>query len=167
MREYGSFPLKEEQLEQLQVIGSLLGKGESMTLIENNWEVFLQSIKNYPDQMAELSANIPASVSDLVMAVLQEAYTEQANQLEHYSEKVRLFNDQKKQIREHINQYRTASNEYIESLESKLSTVEADAQLANVDMQYLIQKQQQTSRMLPQLSNTLHDTAMAVIRKIG
>jgi hypothetical protein len=42
-----------------------------------------------------------------------------------------------------------------------------DAQLANVDLQNMLQKQQQTLQMMSNISKMLHDTAMAVIRKIG
>ncbi len=42
-----------------------------------------------------------------------------------------------------------------------------DAQLANIDMQNMLQKQQQTLQMMSNISKMLHDTAMAVIRKMG
>ncbi len=42
-----------------------------------------------------------------------------------------------------------------------------DAQLANIDMQNKLQKQQQLIQMLSKVSKVLHDTAMAVVRKIG
>jgi hypothetical protein len=42
-----------------------------------------------------------------------------------------------------------------------------DAQLANVDLQNILQKQQQVLQMLSNLSKMLNDTAMAVIRKLG
>ncbi len=42
-----------------------------------------------------------------------------------------------------------------------------DAQLANMDLQNMLQKQQQTLQMMSNISKMLHDTAMAVIRKIG
>ena len=48
-----------------------------------------------------------------------------------------------------------------------LESVGDDAQLANVDLQNILQKQQQTLQMLSNISKTLHDTALAVIRKIG
>ena len=41
-----------------------------------------------------------------------------------------------------------------------------DAQLANIDMQNMLQKKQQFMQMLSQISKMLHDTAMAVIRKM-
>jgi hypothetical protein len=56
---------------------------------------------------------------------------------------------------------------YIKGLEEKLSSVGDDAQLANVDLQNVLQKQQQTIQMLSNISKMLHDTAMAIVRKIG
>ena len=49
----------------------------------------------------------------------------------------------------------------------RLNSAGDDAQLANVDMQNILQKQQQLLRMLSNISKQLHDTAMAVVRKIG
>jgi len=48
-----------------------------------------------------------------------------------------------------------------------MNSVGDDAQLANVDLQNMLQKQQQTMQMMSNISKMLHDTAMAVIRKIG
>lgn len=56
---------------------------------------------------------------------------------------------------------------YIEQLETALQTVGDDAQLANIDLQNMLQKQQQTIQMLSNISKVLHDTAMAIIRKMG
>lgn len=51
--------------------------------------------------------------------------------------------------------------------EDELSSVGDDAQLANIDLQNYLQKQQQLMQMLSSISKATHDTAMAVIRKIG
>ena len=56
---------------------------------------------------------------------------------------------------------------YIKNLEEQLNSVGDDAQLANVDLQNMLQKQQQTLQMMSNISKMLHDTAMAIIRKIG
>ena len=56
---------------------------------------------------------------------------------------------------------------YIQGMEEKLNSVGDDAQLANVDLQNMLQKQQQTLQMMSNISKMLHDTAMAIIRKIG
>lgn len=58
-------------------------------------------------------------------------------------------------------------DKYIQGLEERLNSVGDDAQLANVDLQNILQKQQQTLQMMSNISKMLHDTAMAVIRKIG
>jgi hypothetical protein len=56
---------------------------------------------------------------------------------------------------------------YIQGLEEKLNSIGDDAQLANVDLQNMLQKQQQTLQMMSNIAKMLHDTAMAIIRKIG
>ena len=55
----------------------------------------------------------------------------------------------------------------IKTWEDKLNSIGDDAQLANVDLQNMLQKQQQTLQMMSNISKALHDTAMAVIRKMG
>jgi hypothetical protein len=42
-----------------------------------------------------------------------------------------------------------------------------DAQLANVDLQNVLQKTQQNLQMVSNISKMYHDTAMAIIRKMG
>ncbi len=56
---------------------------------------------------------------------------------------------------------------YIDRWEQKLQTVGDDAQLANIDLQNMLQKQQQTLQLMSNVSKMLHETAMAIIRKIG
>ena len=52
-------------------------------------------------------------------------------------------------------------------LDEKLSSAGYDAQLANIDLQNSLQKIQQKLDSMSTESKMLHDTAMAVIRKIG
>lgn len=47
------------------------------------------------------------------------------------------------------------------------NTADESSQMANVDLQNALQKQQQTLQTMSNVSKMLHDTAMAVIRKIG
>jgi hypothetical protein len=42
-----------------------------------------------------------------------------------------------------------------------------NAAMANLDLQNALQKQQQTLQTMSNVSKIMHDTAMAVIRKIG
>jgi hypothetical protein len=65
-----------------------------------------------------------------------------------------------------INDFNVAVRNLEDSL-INVNSVEDDAQLANVDLQALLQKQQQTLQMLSNVEKELYDTAMAVIRKLG
>jgi hypothetical protein len=56
---------------------------------------------------------------------------------------------------------------YVEGLERDLSSVGDDAQIAQLDLQNMLQKQQQILQTLSNVSKVLFDTAMAIIRKIG
>ncbi len=62
---------------------------------------------------------------------------------------------------------KTELETYVQGLEEQLASVGDDAQLANVDLQNNLQKQQQTLQMMSNISKMLHDTAMAIVRKIG
>lgn len=62
---------------------------------------------------------------------------------------------------------RTEIEAEIRRFEEQLNGVGDDAQLANVDLQNVLQKQQQTLQMMSNISKMLYDTATAVIRKIG
>jgi hypothetical protein len=53
-----------------------------------------------------------------------------------------------------------------EALE-KVAELLDDAQLSNVDLQKVLQKQEQVLQMMSNVSKMLYDTAMSVIRKIG
>lgn len=55
----------------------------------------------------------------------------------------------------------------IRAWEEKLNTIGDDAQLANVDLQNILQKQQQALQMMSNISKMLNDTATSVIRKMG
>jgi hypothetical protein len=56
--------------------------------------------------------------------------------------------------------------EAIAQWEEDLNTIGDDSQLANVDLQNTLQKQQQMLQMLSNISKQLHDTAMSVIRNM-
>jgi hypothetical protein len=55
----------------------------------------------------------------------------------------------------------------IGSLKDRLNTIGDDAQLANVDLQNVLQQVQQYLQMLSNVSKSSHDNAMSIIRRIG
>ena len=52
-------------------------------------------------------------------------------------------------------------------LEEELATIGEDAQMANIDLQNTLQKQQQALQMMSNIMKSLHDTAKSTIQKIG
>jgi hypothetical protein len=65
-----------------------------------------------------------------------------------------------------VNSFTLLDNE-IARWEEQLNGVGDDAQLANVDLQNVLQKQQQILQMMSNISKLIHDTSMAVIQKMG
>ena len=55
----------------------------------------------------------------------------------------------------------------LKSLEKKLIKVRDGNQLANIGLESMLQSQQRLIQTMSNVSKTLHDTAMAVIRKLG
>lgn len=62
---------------------------------------------------------------------------------------------------------RNVINGYIDKLEKQLKSIGDDAQLADIDLQNKLQKQQQIIQMLSNVSKMLSDSALSYIRKIG
>jgi len=56
---------------------------------------------------------------------------------------------------------------HIRDIEEQLSRSGTEAQLANLELQNMLQKQQQLIQTISNVSKQLHDTAMAVVRKMG
>ncbi len=57
--------------------------------------------------------------------------------------------------------------DYLKYLEEQMNSVGDDAQLANIDLQNCLQKQQQTLQMMSNISKVLHDVTMAIIRNMN
>lgn len=117
----------------------------------------------------EHGKNLPMDISSLVQHVLRDTYTDNVQDLRGFAEKVKHFNDQKEQVRNYMKAARTANvdEDLILRLEGQLNQAGEDAQLANVDMQNYLQKQQQALQMMANMAKSMNDTAMSVIRKIS
>jgi hypothetical protein len=133
---------------------------------------------------AHLSQGLsPVNVEALVQWVLRASYLETQEDLRDFAEKVKYFNAVKKHVREE--KLRALVYKFSKDLESLCATGEMDlqmivdrsdalvdevledAQLADVDLQTVLQKQQQILHMMSNISKMLHDTAASIIRKIG
>jgi hypothetical protein len=112
----------------------------------------------------------PKDINGLVQWVLRESYLSTTEDLRFYAEKVKSFNEAKKQVRDELHHARKALGELdarVKGLEDKLNAIGDDAQLANVDLQNTLHKQQQTLQMMSDVSKQVHDAATGVIRRIG
>ena len=149
--------LDEAQLKQLKLIASMIAKGEPTKTVNTEWEGFIGST----------DALQGPDVNELVQYVLRQSYLEQIATLQQYAERVRFFDEQKKAIGDRISTARSARERHIASLEEILSTTGDDAQLANIDLQSNLQKAQELLQTSSNVSKMLHDSATAVIRKMG
>ena len=105
----------------------------------------------------------PKDINEMVQWVLRESYLSTTEDLRSHAEKVKYYNDAKQQVRDAPGEV----DSHIKNYEDKLNSVGDDAQLANVDLQNVLQKQQQTLQMMSNISKQLYDTVTSVIRKIG
>lgn len=153
------------QLQEIAQIAEMIRRGEPSSTIEQVWRTFLDKELAHPRMMDRLNA-----FSD-VWSALQEdlsvVQTQMVNELQRETNRITYHNALQKQISEEIARARRTMYEYIANLEATLNSVGDDAQLANVDLQNVLQKQQQTLQMMSNISKMLHDTAMEIIRKIG
>lgn len=165
-----SIPVPASQQSQLQQLGVMVARSVPTGLLQSRWGAFVAAGES------------PMDINSLIQQVLREAYLQTTKDLRFNADKVRFYNNMKKQIRAQIQEARaqisrsrsteglTTHVEWeakIRSLEEQLSAVGDDAQLANLDLQATLQKQQQMIQAASNVSKMLHDTAMAIIRKIG
>ena len=162
-----NFPrvLNNQQLKQVKVMARQLLTPSASSANQRQWTALIRELK------ARNHLHSSKDVHALVQWVMRQTYLENISSLKHYAAKVRAFNEQKRRLRQELTRARQQSKsqgkDYIDSLEQKLSTVGDDAQLANIDLQNSSQKTQQTLQTMSNVSKMLHDTAMAIIRKIG
>ena len=109
--------------------------------------------------------------------MLRESYHEANKTVHVHADKVRFYNDMKESLQremERIEAERSLSPEgegewdvYHEKLAEWLASIEEDAERAHVDLQNAFQKREQMLQSLSSVSTALHDTGMAILRKMG
>ncbi|MCZ7619298.1 MAG: hypothetical protein M5U32_13665 [Myxococcota bacterium] len=120
----------------------------------------------------------PIDLEALVQWVLRESYLQANADLRDYADKVKYFNEQKKHTREAITdarrfRRRLASDEEVEAVDRQLECWERlleelgeSETLAQLDLQSVLQRQQQTLQALSNIAKRLHDTAKSIIQKL-
>jgi hypothetical protein len=122
--------------------------------------VLVLPAQEHADVLRDLQTIIDAqprpgmSVAEVrLMTQMSQWAVAQRNRL-RYADQVRSFS-------------RSAAANEIARANEALRTIGDDAQLANIDLQNTLQRQQQTMQMMSNVSRMMHDTAMSVIRKMG
>ena len=118
-------------------------------------------------------------VNAMVMYALQQSVSDAQRDKKAFLDKLRRHNDMAKALGDHMKELnkkaaslppgpkRSKLEAEIKATEFKLRKAKDDAQLASVDLQNMLQKQQQTLQMLSNISKQMHETALSIIRKIG
>lgn len=170
--------------QSLSEVSSQLAKGDTAGAMATWGESLKTSLSQGPLNM---------DINALIQDVLRESYMQNTEDLKHFAEKVKHNNEQKKELRGYLQEVRASRSNVSEisgeppspslpsggsitqgqlenpmaQLGEQLQSLGDDAQLANIDLQNVLQKQQQTLQTMSNVSKLLHDTAKAVIRKMG
>jgi hypothetical protein len=214
------YPQASQEMAVLSsMVGKIVSSGAALNAVSAGGNMAGNLQANWGKFVTDVQARFGGvtDVNALVQQVLRESYLSTTEDLYFYAEKVKFFNEIKKDIRDeltaarkHMAQFAGKDDKdsitawagkgvvtdfigqplsdtgmspalyrgealdtkgkldaYIKGLEEKLSSVGDDAQLANVDLQNILQKQQQTIQLMSNISKMLHDTGMAIVRKIG
>lgn len=121
----------------------------------------------------KLASDLPG----LVVYVLREAKKQNDEDVRYQKNRIAELNRKKAVIDKQLNDLKANDrrvkrsdsklDDQIKKLEAQLQAIGDDAQLANVDLQNTLQKQQQVLQTMSNISKMLYDTAQSVIRKMG
>jgi len=153
--------LTDAQIVEANQIAQLMAREPSLAAVQTRWEALIIELKTANDQL---------DINALVQWVLHASFQQTNADLQFYAAKIRAFNEQKDTIRGTIAEmrdHREEVEEQIAAWEDELQQICDDAQLADVDLQNRLQKQQQALQMMSNIAKMLQDTAMNVIRRIG
>jgi len=168
-------PLNDKQKAELLKIVAHFKESHNFSAIEKDWKKFVKDL---------YKSKIPIDINAIIQWVFKVSYLDQQDDLRFYSQRVKHYNSIKKEIRALqesilfrikycIKSDTVKCPESIKDLaaeialwDEKMKEMGDDMQLANIDMQNLLQKQQQTVQMLSAIAKVLHDTAIGVIRKM-
>ena len=167
-------PLNDKQKLKLLEIVELLKDGQDFSAIEKDWKKFVKKIdKSY----------LLVDINQIIQQVLRASFLEGQNDLIFYAKRVNHYNSVKNDIRG-LQKKLQLRIDYCSSLEGEkcpysiedlmnelarwkeqLEEIGDDAELANIDLQNMLQKQQQTIQTVSAIAKVLYDTAIGVIRK--
>jgi hypothetical protein len=137
-----------------------IANGEDFGSYKAMWEAYITAL-------AISGGHIDVNV--LVQQVLRESYLETNKDLQFYAEKVKYFNESKKQIRDYLQQlqdHRKIIEDQSAKLELELQSLDGNTNLEQLRLQNVLEKQQKVLETSTNISKQLHDTATAVIKNL-
>ena len=164
--------LTSQNIRQLKSFAKRLAHDPKAPTLKNDWTQVVQDITKQRNSMKGFN------VLEIVMMVMRDSIVDLNKNKQYFLKKLQMYNAMGKELSQYLNDLRQKAKhlrgskkvqheQLIHRKEKELQKLGEDAQLANLDVQNALQRQQQTLQMLSNISKMLHDTAMSVIRKIG
>ena len=176
VRKDRKFPLSTAQQRQLdRVVQQIQQDPRNIEPVKQEWTQFVRSLENHSKPI-----DLNAVTDHTIRRGLLDAHGDlrffaaRADRLDRERAGVKRLltelRDLKRKIGEDAGSFEQVSEQMLDAeiakWEQKLSTIGDDAQLANVDLQGVLQKQAQTMQMMSNIMKLLNDQAMAIIRNI-
>jgi hypothetical protein len=177
----------------IKILGSMIARGESKEAILGKWKAMLVGTN---DRNLDINTLVQ-SVMRASYQQQEEDLNKMKDKVQHNNEMKKKIRDEQDKVRKAIIAPGSApiikmniatgkgtptiispqnggivkteqeQQVYLRYLQDKLNVVGDDAQLANTDLQSVLQKQQQLVTMMSNISKLLSDTAMNTVRKMG
>ena len=177
----------------IKILGSMIARGESKEAILSKWKAMIVGAN---DRNLDVGALVQSVIRESYLQQTEEL-KKYKDKVQYFNETKRKIRDEQDKARKAkitpgsaplrkmnitvekgtppiislqnagIVKTEQERQDYLRYLEDKLNSVGDDAQLANIDLQNVLQQQQQFVEMLSNISKLLSDTAMNTIRKIG
>jgi hypothetical protein len=145
--------LTPAQAATLKGLGRDFGRTGNQSALLRGWQRYL--VGNRPDAV---------DVGALVALVMREAYLQSSADLKQNAEKVKAANQQKK-LRAAVPGPTAPTVRMLPgAAQMQIQPTGDSDQLANIDLQNSMQKQQQTLNTASAVAKAMNDTAMAVVR---
>jgi hypothetical protein len=176
----------------IKMLGSMIARGESNEIILGKWKAMLVGAN---DQNLDINALVQSVVKECYLQQTEDLKQYQ-EKVQYFNETKKKIRDEQDKVRkatitpgsaplrkmnitvgkgtptiifpQNAGMVETEQErqDYVRYLEDKLNAVGHDAQLANIDLQNVLQKQSQFVEMLSQISKLLNESAMDVIRNM-
>jgi hypothetical protein len=177
----------------IKILGSMIARGESKEIILEKWKVMLVGTN---DRNLDVNVLVQSVMREAYLQQADDL-KKYKDKVHYFNETKKKIRDEQEKVRKAkitpgsapllkmnitagkgiptiissqnagIVKTEQERQDYLRYLQAQLNVVGDDAQLANMDLQSALQKQQQILNMIANIGKLLNDTAMDTVRKIG